>query len=129
MKVYTHTVQVEQTDLDDLKHVNNVVYLQWVQDIAKAHWLSEATEEIISKYFWVVVRHTIDYNAPALLHDFINVKTYVQDAEGVTSTRIVEMYHSETNKLLVRAETIWCLMDAGSKRPTRITEPIANLFK
>ncbi|NNL81569.1 MAG: acyl-CoA thioesterase [Flavobacteriaceae bacterium] len=129
MQVYTHTIRVEPDHLDDLNHVNNVIYLQWVQDIAKAHWMSEATDDMLSDYFWVVVKHIIDYKGSAILDDYINIKTFVQDAEGVTSTRIVEMYHSETNKLLVRAETTWCLMDAVSKRPTRINEAISNLFK
>ncbi len=94
MQVYTHTVQVEQSDLDDLNHVNNVRYLQWVQDIAKAHWLSKATDDMLKRYFWVVIRHVIEYKSAAVLHDFINIKTFVEDSSGVTSTRVVEMYHS-----------------------------------
>ncbi len=129
MQVYTHTVQVEQSDLDDLNHVNNVRYLQWVQDIAKAHWLSKATDDMLKRYFWVVIRHVIEYKSAAVLHDFINIKTFVEDSSGVTSTRVVEMYHSETGKLLVRAETLWCLMDARSKKPSRITDSLAELFK
>ncbi len=128
MKIFTNTIQVIPSDLDDLKHVNNVRYVQWIQDIAKAHWNSEATKEMLNAYFWVVLNHNIDYKSSAVLHDFINIKTFVQDAEGVTSTRIVEMYHSETNQLIVRSETKWCLMDARTKRPVRIPKELQHLF-
>ena len=128
MKIFTTTVQVRIEDLDALDHVNNVRYVQWVQDVAKAHWNDAATENMKSDYYWVVIRHTIDYKSSAILNDFINIRTYVEAAEGATSTRIVEMYHSETAKLIVRAETLWCLMGKRSKRPARITEEIATLF-
>ncbi|MBT8286693.1 MAG: acyl-CoA thioesterase [Flavobacteriaceae bacterium] len=129
MPFYTHTVQVERSDLDDLNHVNNVRYVQWIQDIAKAHWESEATDKMRSDYFWVVIRHTIDYKSSAVLYDYINIRTFVQESSGVTSTRIVEMFHAETDSLIVRSETVWCLIDAKSKRPTRITDEIVELFK
>lgn len=128
MKIYTTTIQVEQEDLDALDHVNNVRYVQWVQDVAGAHWHSAATSEMKKQYFWVVIRHTVDYKSPAVLHDFINIRTFVKDAEGARSTRVVEMFNSETDKLIVRAETVWCLMSRSSKRPARITGEIVNLF-
>ena len=89
---------------------------------------SAATSEMKKNYFWVVIRHTVDYKSPALLNDFINVRTFVKSSEGATSTRIVEMFNSETDKLILRAETIWCLMSRASKRPVRITDEIVNLF-
>ena len=128
MRSYTHTIQVGIEDLDDLNHVNNVRYVQWIQDIARAHWISEATEDLLNDYFWVVLQHSIEYKAPAVLYDYINIKTYVTKADGVKSTRVVEMFHSETNALLVRSETVWCLMDSKSKRPARINEKIRDLF-
>ncbi|MBT8270461.1 MAG: acyl-CoA thioesterase [Flavobacteriaceae bacterium] len=128
MKYYTTTLEVEHEDLDALNHVNNVRYVQWVQDVAGAHWNSMATSEMKKRYFWVVIRHTVDYKSPAQLHDFINVRTFVEKSEGATSTRIVEMFNSETDKLIMRAETIWCLISRRSKRPVRITDEIVKLF-
>lgn len=128
MQTFEQLITVSREDLDDLDHVNNVRYVQWVQDIAEAHWLQNATKDILDAYFWVVVSHHIEYKGSALLNDIIQLKTYVIKSEGVTSTRVVEMFNKETGKLLVKAETIWCLMNYESKRPSRIPKLIAELF-
>ena len=67
MESYTKTITVLPEHLDDLNHVNNVVYLQWVQDIAKEHWVSKTTDEMNATYFWVVVKHELEYKKPAFL--------------------------------------------------------------
>ena len=115
----THTVISE--DLDDLMHVNNVRYVQWVQDIAMAHWEAATTPLQQHDNIWVLVSHHIDYKAAAKLNDEIHLKTYVTRSEGVTSTRLVEMYHKGTKRLIVKSETKWCLLDALTKKPKRIT--------
>ena len=128
MQTFELVITVSQDDLDDLNHVNNVRYVQWVQDIAKAHWLKNASEDILKTYFWVVVSHHVEYKGSALLDDEILLKTYVTKSQGVTSTRFVEMYNRKTEKLLVKAESVWCLMNSETKRPARIPEEIVNLF-
>ncbi|MFK2821065.1 thioesterase [Flavobacteriaceae sp. LMIT009] len=128
MQVFEKTINAKSEDLDELDHVNNVRYLQWVQDIAKAHWEQNVTPEILKNFFWVVVSHFIEYKGSALLNDELILKTYVAKSEGFKSTRIVEMYRKSDNRLLVKAETVWCLMSMETKRPTRITPEIANLF-
>lgn len=128
MQVFKQELTVSKDDLDELHHVNNVRYVQWVQDIAKAHWLSMATEKMLEDYFWVVVSHHIEYKESAVLHDDIRLKTYVTQTHGVTSTRTVEMFFKDSGKLLLKAETKWCFMDARTKRPVRIPYEIATLF-
>jgi acyl-CoA thioester hydrolase len=123
----THTVISE--DLDDLMHVNNVRYVQWVQDIAKAHWEAATTPLQQHDNIWVLVSHHIDYKAAAKLNDKIHLKTYVTRSEGVTSTRLVEMYHKGTKRLIVKSETKWCLLDALTKKPKRITAEIVDVFR
>lgn len=128
MKAFEQTITVQQHDIDGLNHVNNVVYLQWVQDVATAHWQSLASMEIQKKYSWVVLKHEIEYFSPALLNDVLTVKTWVEKSEGVRSERHVEFYNHNTKKLLVRAKTNWCLLDANTMRPRRIEEDILQLF-
>ena len=128
MKAFEQTITVQQHDIDGLNHVNNVVYLQWVQDVATAHWQSLASAEIQKKYSWVVLKHEIEYFSPALMNDVLIVKTWVEKSEGVRSERHVEFYNQKTNKLLVRAKTNWCLLDANTMRPRRIEEDILQLF-
>ena len=128
MQIYTQEITVSLSDLDELQHVNNVQYVQWVQDIAEAHWKSKATEAILKNYFWVLLNHCIQYKSEAKLNDVILLKTFVVKSEGLTSTRRVEMYQKNTGKLVVSSETTWCLMSHHTKKPTRITTEIKNLF-
>lgn len=128
MKIYEQIIQVKPDDLDKLDHVNNVRYIQWVNDIAKAHWSKLATQDMRQNYFWVLINHHIMYKSQAILNDNILLKTFVKSSEGVTSTRIVEIYNKDTQKLLATSETKWCFMDAKTKKPARITSEIINLF-
>ena len=129
MRVFEATHTVISEDLDDLMHVNNVRYVQWVQDIAKAHWEAATTPLQQHDNIWVLVSHHIDYKAAAKLNDEIHLKTYVTRSEGVTSTRLVEMYHKGTKRLIVKSETKWCLLDALTKKPKRITDEIVDVFR
>lgn len=128
MQKFTKKITVTTKNLDDLNHVNNVIYVQWVNDIAKEHWHKKASTTILNDYFWVLMSHTIEYKASALLNDTILLKTYVTKASGVTSTRIVEIYNNETNILLAMSETNWCFMSTHTKKPTRLTKEVINLF-
>lgn len=128
MKAYETLHTVTEADLDVLQHVNNVRYVQWVQDIAEQHWLQNTSPEINSRYFWVMINHFIEYKSPAILNDEMRLKTYVTHSEGVKSIRIVEIYNNSTQRLIVKSETKWCFMDVNTKRPTRIPENIINLF-
>lgn len=126
--IFQHIIRVQPEDLDELNHVNNVVYVRWVQEAAAAHWNSLASEHIKNKYFWVVLRHEVDYKSPALLHDVIIAKTWVEDYDGARSNRRVQLFRKEDNKLLAEAKTTWCLLSMQNQRPTRIGPDITDVF-
>ncbi len=128
MQIFKKEITVSTDDLDHLNHVNNVRYVQWVQDIAETHWLKNASKKLLDSFYWVLVKHTIDYKGPAFVNDTILLKTFVSSSEGVTSIRKVEMYNQSTNKTIVTSETKWCLIDVKTNKPTRITTEIAELF-
>lgn len=128
MQVYEKLLTVVQDDLDDLNHVNNVRYVQWVNDIAEQHWYSKATQHILEHFYWVMINHHIQYKGQAVLCDELLLKTFVTKAEGVTSTRMVEIYNKNSGKLLTTSETNWCFMSKTSHRPTRIPQEIIELF-
>ena len=128
MHTYEKLITVNQDHLDELHHVNNVCYVQWVNDIAKEHWYQNATQNLLEQYIWVVIKHCITYKGAAFLNDVLKLKTYVSFSEGVTSLRIVEIYNNSTNKLLVKSEINFCLINKKNNRPTRIPENILNLF-
>lgn len=128
MGVFEKTLTVVQDDLDDLDHVNNVRYVQWMQDIAKEHWLAKAPEELINNTVWVVLTHHITYKSAAKLNDLIAIKTYIEKSKGPICIRIVEMFNKETGQLLVKAKTEWCLLNADTFKPMRISPEIAAIF-
>lgn len=128
MKVFEKEIVVQESDIDNLRHVNNVVYLQWVQDVASAHWITIASEEMKKKYAWVVLKHEIEYMGQAFLGDRIHVKTWVEWSEGFRSERQVEFRNLTNKKLLVKAKTTWCLLDGKSMKPRKIEEDIKTIF-
>ena len=128
METYEKLITVTEKDLDGLNHVNNVRYVQWVQDVAEEHWTSKANHRILDTYYWVMINHHIQYKGQAFLNDVMLLKTYVIKSEGVISTRIVEIYNNETGKLLTTSETNWCFISKANNRPTRIPPDIITLF-
>lgn len=127
MKVFIHKHIVKKEEIDSLNHVNNVVYLQWINDISISHWNELSNKTINSKYIWVAIRHEIDYVKPAFLNEEITIKTWIATLEGVKSIRKVEIYRDHV--LLAKSSTTWCLLDAKTQKLTRITPEIQGLFK
>ena len=124
---YELTVRVEQSDLDDQAHVNNVVYVRWVQDAALAHWRSLTTAEQQAEVGWALLRHEIDYRAPARLGDEIVVRTRVGHLEGLTFERLTTVARAD-GRLLAESRTLWCPIDLRSGRPRRVSGEIRALF-
>jgi acyl-CoA thioester hydrolase len=124
---YKHIIQVKPEDIDALDHVNNVVYLKWVNEISEKHWSILSNPDLDRKFFWVAIRHEIDYLQPAFLNDRITVYTWIGKTEGVRSVRHVHIYRND--QLLAKAQTTWCLMDAKTKKITRIGKEITDILK
>lgn len=125
---YEKIIEVKAEDLDDLEHVNNVRYVQWIQDISKEHWQSNAPLDMRKNVAWVVMTHHIVYKNAAKLGDFIRISTHIAESKGAVSVRVVEMHNDKTDQLLVRSSTEWCLLNAESFKPMRISEDIKKVF-
>lgn len=115
-------------DIDNLGHVNNVVYLRWVQDVAVAHWSAAATPEQQAEVAWVAVRHEIDYKHPALPGDGIIARTWVGTADSHRFERHTEIVRAADGKLLARARTLWCPVNRTTGRLTRVSEAVRTRF-
>jgi acyl-CoA thioester hydrolase len=121
-------IGVEPADLDGLDHVNNVVYLRWVQDVATAHWFAAAPPEDQSSVVWMVVRHEIDYQIPAVLGDEIILRTWIGAAAGLRFDRHTEILRANDRKVLAKARTVWVPIDPTTGRPKRVSERVRNMF-
>lgn len=127
MEPFTSTFKVQEKDIDSLNHANNVSYLKWVQEISINHWVNITTPAINNEFYWVVLRHEIDYHHATLLNDEITGVTWVGESDGVKSDRFVHFYCND--KLICRAKTTWCLMDKSTNKPTRINQEILELLE
>ena len=125
---FSHLIKIQPADIDALGHVNNVVYLRWVQEVAAAHWAHVAPENLKRKYLWVVLRHEIDYRRPAFLADEILGYTWVGTYQGAKFERFVRLYRAGTDQLLAEARTVWCLLDAQTRRPKRIEQEVLAIL-
>lgn len=128
MKTYAEVLNVSEEDLDDLNHVNNIRYVEWIQDISKKHWEKVAPQAMREDMVWVVRNHNINYLKSAVLGDTLQISTYIKDNTGPLSTRVVEIKNHKTGQLLISAHTEWCLLDAKTFRPKRVPETVHNLF-
>jgi acyl-CoA thioester hydrolase len=114
--------------IDELGHVNNAVWVQWMERVAVAHWDSVADPAHRAAYYWVVVRHEIDYLRPAHDGDRINARTWVGDApKGARFDRFVEFTGAD-GKACVRAKTEWAIIDKALGRPIRVPPEVIAPF-
>ena len=114
--------------IDELGHVNNAVWVQWIQTIAVAHWHSVCDPAHHDAYFWVVVRHEIDYLRAAFEGDRILGRTWVGEApKGARFDRLVEFVGAD-GKTCVRARTSWAIIDRTSGRPIRVPPEVIAPF-
>ena len=114
--------------IDELGHVNNAVWVQWIQQVAVSHWDSAADPLHRGAYYWVVVRHEIDYLRPAHEGDRVTARTWVGEApQGARSDRFIE-FSGADGKTLVRAKTQWAIIDKALGRPIRVPREVMAPF-
>ena len=121
-------VPVLASDIDEQNHVNNTVYLRWVQDVATAHWRAVASLQTQETIGWVVLRHEIDYKAPAILGDEIVLRTWVGKATRLTFERFTEIRRNRQGALLSKARTLWCPINTQTSRPVRVSDEVRAQF-
>ena len=125
-EVYTHIQQVAEQHIDEMKHVNNVVYLSWVQDVGNYHWAAKTAGKYDEQYAWVALDHFIEYKRPAVLGDELVITTWVERREGARCIRYVA-FHKD-GKLVCQSKTNWAFISRERNRPLRIPDEIYDLF-
>ena len=128
--VYSKILIVPESAIDENNHVNNVMYVQWMQEIAVEHYASiggNAAQGADST--WVVREHRIEYFLPAFLGEEIEIKTWVEDIRRVRSLRKYEFIRKTDGKVLVKGETDWVFMDVKTGRPLAIPAEVSNVFR
>ena len=125
---FERRINATADDVDELGHVNNAVWVRWIQDMATAHWRAVAAPAHVDSYVWVVVRHEIDYLRAVLPGETVTGRTWVGEApRGARFDRHVE-FVGEDGKPRVRARTTWAILDKSSGRPLRVPPAVAEAF-
>lgn len=127
--IFTKTFFIPQSAIDENGHVNNVAYVQWMQDIAVEHYSSIGGVEAQGyDATWVVREHRIEYLLPAYAGQEIEVKTWVENIRRVRSLRKYEFVRKSDSKVLVKGETDWVFVDTKTGKPLPIPEKVSRVF-
>jgi acyl-CoA thioester hydrolase len=125
---FTLSITAQDADIDELGHVNNAVWVGWIQDIATAHWDAVAPAEHRAAYVWVVTRHAIDYRGNVVAGETVTGETWVPEPpKGARFDRHVRFTGAD-GKVKVEAVTTWALLDRASGRLLRVRADIAAPF-
>jgi acyl-CoA thioester hydrolase len=124
---FTRTFTAAPADIDELGHVNNAVWVRWIQDMATAHWAAQATPEHIAAYIWVVVRHEIDYRGNLKVGESVEGRTWIDGPPtGAKFDRHVAFVKG--GKTLVQAKTTWAIIDRTTQRILRVPKDVTARF-
>ena len=128
--VFSHQFVVPKDAIDGNGHVNNVVYIQWIQDVAIRHsdacggtMILEATD-----FTWVVRSHSVNYLKPAFEGDLLEARTWVAAMRRVRSLRRTAFVRASDGEVIATGATEWVMVDESTGRPCAIPENVSAVF-
>jgi acyl-CoA thioester hydrolase len=125
---FVQAITASAADIDELGHVNNAVWVRWIQEIAVAHWMAQALPEHRDAYFWVVTRHEVDYRGNVGVGETVTGETWVAAApKGARFDRAVRFTGAD-GKVKVEAVTTWAMLDRATGKLARVRDEIAAPF-
>src|SRR3569833_1026362 len=123
---FRHPVAILPAAIDHMGHVNNAVYLKWVQDAVVDYWSSGAPPGAVAAHLWVALKHEITYLRPTFLQDNVVAEVIAEKVEGARA-----FFHTvlrRGDEVLSEIQSCWCCLDAASKRPARLARDVVGRF-
>jgi acyl-CoA thioester hydrolase len=124
--MFRHDVAIDPSDIDHMGHVNNSVYLKWVQDAVIDYWQSVAPPDAVAKHLWVALKHEITYRKPTFLQDCVVAEVIAEKVDGARAFFRTVVRRGE--EVLSEIQSCWCCLDAATKRPIRLARDISARF-
>jgi len=126
--IFTYTFAVPENAIDENGHVNNVAYVQWMQDAAIRHPEAVTEYKPAENTTWYAREHRIEYLLPVFLGEELEVRTWLSEIKRVRAHRKYEFIRKSDGKIVVRGETDWVYVDAKSGKPIAIPAEVGKLF-
>ena len=123
---HLHPLAIAPGDIDFMGHVNNAVYLTWVQEAVIAYWRSVAPADAVARHLWVALKHEITYRRPAFLEDDVVATVLLEKVHGARA--FYETIIKRGSDVLVEVKSSWCCLDAETLRPARLAQNVIERF-
>lgn len=123
---FHYPVGIRPGDIDHMGHVNNSVYLKWVQDAVVKFWETVAPPEAVARHLWIALAHEIQYRRPTFLDDVVVADVIAERVAGARAMFTTVIMRGE--EVLAEVKSTWCCLDAVTKRPARLASDVAARF-
>ena len=124
--MFRHAVAIDPADIDHMGHVNNSVYLKWVQEAVIDYWQCIAPPDAVAKHLWVALKHEITYRKPTFLQDNVVAEVIAERVQGARA--FFRTVVRRGDDVLSETLSTWCCLDAASLRPARLARDIVARF-
>src|SRR5918998_2168525 len=124
--MFRYPIGILPADIDHMGHVNNSVYLRWVQDAVVRCWEKVAPSEAVARHLWVALKHEISYRRPAFLDDIVVADVIAEQVQGARALFTTVIKRGE--EVVAEIKSTWCCLDAVSRKPARLAQEIASRF-
>ena len=123
---YHHPVGICAEDIDHMGHVNNSVYLKWVQEAVIRYWEKVAPPEAVARHLWIALSHEIKYRRPTFVDDRVVADVIAEKVDGARAFFTTVIKRGE--EVLAEVKSSWCCLDSASRRPVRLAKEVAQRF-
>jgi acyl-CoA thioester hydrolase len=124
--MFRYPVAIAPADIDHMGHVNNAVYLSWVQDAVVEYWEKVAPADAVARHLWVAMKHEITYRRPTFLDDTVVADVIAEKVQGARAFFTTVLKRGE--EVLAEVSSCWCCLDAATLRPARLARDVAERF-
>jgi acyl-CoA thioester hydrolase len=124
--MFRYAIAIDPADIDHMGHVNNSVYLKWVQDAVVDYWRSIAPPDAVARHLWVALKHEITYRRPTFLQDVVVAEVIAEKVDGARAMFRTVLMRGE--EVLTEVASSWCCLDAATMRPVRLARDIVSRF-
>ena len=124
--MFRYAITIEPADIDHMGHVNNAVYLRWVQEAVVRYWEAVAPAEAVAQHLWVALKHEISYRKPAFLEDGVAAEVFAEHVQGART--FFSTIFKRGEEVLAEVNSSWCCLDAATKRPARLARDVVDRF-